>query len=178
MASRVKISVLSRGDSAEFIAAANASRRLHAPWVSPPLTAEAFQARVDRMRPPSDFAFSIRRRADDALVGYADVTGIIRGVFLGAYLGYYAFKGHERQGFMTEGLKLVIRHAFGELQLHRLEANIQPGHAASIALVKACGFSKEGYSPRYLKIRGRWRDHERWALLAHQLVGRKSLRDQ
>lgn len=165
---RVTISALSQADSAEFIAAAAASRRLHAPWVSPPLTAEAFRARVDRMQPPGDFAFCIRRRSDKALVGYVDVTGIIRGVFLSAYLSYYAFTGQERQGLMTEGLRLVIRHAFGELRLHRLEANIQPGNVASIALVKGCGFAKEGYSPRYLKIRGRWRDHERWALLARQ----------
>jgi ribosomal-protein-alanine N-acetyltransferase len=118
------------------------------------------------MRPPTDFAFTIRRRDDRSLVGYADITNVVRGIFLSAYLGYYAFRGHERQGLMTEGLRLIIRYGFGELRLHRLEANIQPGNAASIALVKACGFSKEGYSPSYLKIRGRWRDHERWALLA------------
>ena len=59
-----------------------------------------------------------------------------------------------------------IASAFRSLKLHRLEANIQPANAASIALVRACGFSKEGYSPRYLKIGGRWRDHERWAILA------------
>ncbi|HET9205437.1 MAG TPA: GNAT family protein, partial [Burkholderiaceae bacterium] len=73
---------------------------------------------------------------------------------------------HERQGLMREGLQAVVRHAFTQLKLHRLEANIQPGNVASIALVQACGFSKEGYSPRYLKIAGRWRDHERWAIVA------------
>jgi ribosomal-protein-alanine N-acetyltransferase len=52
------------------------------------------------------------------------------------------------------------------LKLHRLEANIQPENLASIALVRACGFSKEGLSPRFLKKNGQWRDHERWALLA------------
>jgi ribosomal-protein-alanine N-acetyltransferase len=67
---------------------------------------------------------------------------------------------------MTEGLKQVTRYGFGSLGLHRLEANIQPENVASIALVRACGFRKEGYSPRYLKVRGRWRDHERWALLS------------
>lgn len=166
MTNRVAISTLSLADCAEFIAAAVASKRLHAPWVSPPLTAEAFEARVQRMQPPVNFAFAIRRRDDGALVGYADITNVVRGLFLSAYLSYYVFRGHERQGLMTEGLKLVIRHAFGELRLHRLEANIQSGNVASISLVRACGFSKEGYSPRYLKIGGRWRDHERWALLA------------
>lgn len=67
---------------------------------------------------------------------------------------------------MTEGLRLVITYAFEKLHLHRLEANIQPKNIKSIALVKRCGFRKEGYSPRYLKIGGRWRDHERWTILS------------
>lgn len=67
---------------------------------------------------------------------------------------------------MTEALQLVLEFAFKQLKLHRLEANIQPSNAASIALVKRAGFIREGYSERYLKICGRWRDHERWAILA------------
>lgn len=169
MTRRIAISALARSDCSEFIAAAAASKRLHAAWVHPPLTAAAFRARLQRMQPPDNFAFSIRQRPGGALVGYADVTNVVRGGFLSAYLSYYAFEGHQRQGLMTEGIELVVRYAFGRLGLHRLEANIQPGNAASIALVKACGFSKEGYSPRYLKIGGRWRDHERWALLKRQV---------
>jgi ribosomal-protein-alanine N-acetyltransferase len=168
MIDRVAISTLGLADCAEFIAAAEASGRLHTPWVSPPLTPVAFQMRVQRMQPPADFAFAIRRRTDGVLIGYADITNAVRGAFLSAYPSYYVFREHERQGLMKEGLQQVIRHAFGELRLHRLEANIQPGNVSPIALVTACGFSKEGYSPRYLKIRGRWRDHERWALLRRQ----------
>ena len=67
---------------------------------------------------------------------------------------------------MTEALAAAAAFAFGELGLHRLEANIQPGNAASLALVKRVGFHKEGFSPRYLRIDGDWRDHERWALIA------------
>lgn len=166
MTKRIVATPLNRSDSSEFIAAAAASKRLHAGWVHPPLSVAAFQARLRRMQPPNNYLFGIRQRASGALVGYADITNVVRGGFLSAYLSYYVFEGYQRQGVMTEGLKLVVRYAFGELRLHRLEANIQPGNVASIALVKACGFSKEGYSPRYLKIGGRWRDHERWALLA------------
>jgi len=60
----------------------------------------------------------------------------------------------------------VLGAAFGELGLHRVEANIQPGNAPSIALAEGAGFKREGFSPRYLKIGGRWRDHERYAILA------------
>ena len=95
-----------------------------------------------------------------------NLSNIVLGSFRSGYLGYYAFVGHERQGNMAAGLRLVVRHAFTALKLHRFEANIQPENRRSIALVDRCGFAKEGFSPRYLKISGRWRDHERWAILA------------
>jgi ribosomal-protein-alanine N-acetyltransferase len=80
-------------------------------------------------------------------------------------LGYYAFTPFAGQGFLRGGLELVLEYAFQELQLHRVEANIQPDNAASIALAKKCGFTKEGFSKRYLNIGTDWRDHERWALV-------------
>ena len=66
---------------------------------------------------------------------------------------------------MTQGVRAVMRKAFGAHRLHRLEANVQPANRASLALVGRLGFRREGYSPRYLKIGGRWRDHERWAIV-------------
>jgi ribosomal-protein-alanine N-acetyltransferase len=121
---------------------------------------------VRRLTGPDHLGFTVRRADTGALVGCIELTNIVHGVFRSGCLGYYAFAGHERQGLMSAGLRRVARHAFTQLRLHRLEANIQPGNAASIALARACGFQLEGYSPRYLKLRGRWRDHERWALLA------------
>jgi ribosomal-protein-alanine N-acetyltransferase len=166
MAYRVAISPMTSADASEFIAAASASVSLHAPWVSPPTTRKSFHERLARLVAPKDFAFLVRRRGGGELVGYIDVTNVVRGLFLSGYVSYFAFLGHERQGLMTEGLTLVRRFAFDKLKLHRLEANIQPANTASRALAAACGFKLEGYSPRYLKIGGRWRDHERWAALA------------
>lgn len=79
---------------------------------------------------------------------------------------------------MTEALQLMLALALRRLRLHRVEANIQPSNRASIRLVRKAGFGREGSSRRYLKIAGRWRDHERWALLVEDWhpVGRGTAR--
>ena len=153
-------------DGRAFLAAVATSHGLHHPWIKAPQTRVEFKAWLARTAQPGYLAFLVCERDSGRLVGVINISNIVGGLFRCAYLGYYAFAGHERQGYMREGLQGVIRHAFKTLKLHRLEANIQPGNVASLALVAACGFSKEGYSPRYLKIGGRWRDHERWAMLA------------
>ena len=106
-------------------------------------------------------------------MGSINLSQIFRGAFQSAYLGYQVAAPFAGRGYMSEALPLVLRYAFDKLKLHRLEANIQPHNAASIALVKRAGFTKEGYSPKYLKIGGRWRDHERWAMLAESWRSRK-----
>lgn len=114
------------------------------------------------------------RGPTEALVGVVNVSEIVLGAFRSAYLGYYAFVPNAGRGMMTRGMALVIAKAFRELKLHRLEANIQPGNEASRALVQRLGFRLEGYSPKYLKIRGRWRDHERWALIREDWQPRRA----
>jgi ribosomal-protein-alanine N-acetyltransferase len=116
--------------------------------------------------PREDFrGFEIRRVSDGAVVGSIEISRIARGNFQSAYLGYRIGAADRGQGYMTEALELALRHSFRALRLHRVEANIEPGNEASIALVRRAGFTREGFSRRYLKLGGRWRDHERWALL-------------
>jgi len=152
-------------DEHAFVTAAQRSRTLHRPWTSAPCDSAEFRAYVERMRAPGNMAFLVCRGDSGELAGVINLTNVVMRFFCSGYVGYYAFAGHEGQRLMRAGLRAVVRQAFGAMKLHRLEANIQPGNAASIALVASCGFSKEGYSPRYLKIGGRWRDHERWALV-------------
>ena len=148
---------------AEFLAAAARSRGLHRGLVAPPRTAGAFQAYLRRLRGPTHIGYWIRT-SEGELAGVVNISEIVRGAFKSAYLGYYAFFPHNGKGHMTRGLRAVLREAFRIHGLHRIEANIQPGNDASRSLVRRLGFRREGFSPRYLKIGGRWRDHERWAL--------------
>lgn len=72
---------------------------------------------------------------------------------------------------MRHGLQLVLHEAFQTLNLHRLEANIQPENSPSIYLVAGAGFVKEGFSRQYLRVGGKeWKDHERRAILNHEWI--------
>ena len=149
-------------DENDFLSAMQRSQFLHYPWVKPPLTSEEFKIYLKRSQMQNQKSYFVYEL--DNIVGVFNVNEIVRGFFESAYLGFYVVADYANKGYMSAGLKLVLKQVFNELELHRLEANIQPENIASINLVKANEFRKEGYSPRYLKIDGQWRDHERWAI--------------
>jgi [ribosomal protein S5]-alanine N-acetyltransferase len=157
-----------RSDADEFIALMRASRSFHRPWATAPADEERFSAYLADSRRPDFEAMLACRRSDHAILGFFNLSQIARGLLQSAYLGYAVGKPYAGQGYMRDGIGLVLRHAFTDLRLHRVEANIQPGNRASIALAQGAGFRREGFSPRYLKIGGRWRDHERWAILSDE----------
>jgi [ribosomal protein S5]-alanine N-acetyltransferase len=159
-----------QADCHEFLSAVRRSRSLHHPWVSPPATRRAFASYLEKMSSGAHLSFLVIHAQTRGIVGVINLNNIIRGPFQNAFLGYYAFLPHVRKGFMTEGMQLVLGHAFRIVNLHRLEANIQPENSASLSLVRKCGFVREGFSRRYLKIARRWRDHERWAILAEDFT--------
>jgi ribosomal-protein-alanine N-acetyltransferase len=163
---RVYIAILEAADEGDFLAMTRAGRGHHRPWTHPPLDGPGFAELLARAGRDDVETLVARRYEDRALVGVFILSQIFRANFRSAYLGYYGAAPHAGLGYMAEGLALTLDRAFGPLGLHRVEANIQPENAASIALVRRAGFQREGFSPRYLKIAGRWRDHERWAILA------------
>jgi ribosomal-protein-alanine N-acetyltransferase len=132
-------------------------------------TTDYSRARFDQMvndaLSDSNEYFLICRIEDDSIVGQINLSQIFRKSFQNAYLGYQLFSGFTGNGYMTSAVDQVLRFAFGELRLHRVEANVQPTNLPSIKVLRRNGFTKEGFSRRYLKIGGRWRDHERWAII-------------
>ncbi|MFF4192789.1 GNAT family N-acetyltransferase [Nonomuraea sp. NPDC001831] len=166
MPSRVELHPLTLSDQDEFCSLVRASAELHGPWMQLPSTAEEFRTWMRRFDDGSNLGFLIRVRETGAAAGMVNINSIIRGRYQGASLGYAAFAPSAGRGYMTDGLTLALRHAFDDLRLHRLEANIQPANKASLALARRLGFRYEGLSPDYLYIDGAWRDHERWSITA------------
>lgn len=164
---RLRLAPLTASDRDALLAATRQSRRFHRPWVHPPTTRDGFADFVRDVGPARQRLLLWRGSEDgspEEVAGYFSLGEIVRGLFNSAYLGYWASAAHSGQGVMTAGMTLLLGHAFRRVRLHRVEANIQPENRASIALAARAGFRKEGFSPRYLKIGGRWRDHERWAM--------------
>jgi [ribosomal protein S5]-alanine N-acetyltransferase len=152
-------------DQDEFLAMVRRSRRLHRPWVHPPESPAEFAAWLHAGQRVGVELHLLCRIEDGAIAGVFNLSEIVRGPMQSAYLGYYGAAPHVRRGYMTEGMELLFRQAFTRYKLHRLEANVQPDNKRSVALATRTGFRREGYSPRYLKVGGRWRDHIRFAIL-------------
>jgi ribosomal-protein-alanine N-acetyltransferase len=164
---RVFLRRVEPADAAEFIRLVRESAGLHHPWMELPNTAGEFATYLGRFGSSKvNIGLNVCERGTGAIVGGINMNNVVHGRFLNAALGYWAFAGTAGRGYLSEGLQLVMRYAFGHLGLHRLEANIQPGNTASIRLVRRNGFRYEGTSPDYLFIDGAWRDHERWAITA------------
>ncbi|WP_031111141.1 GNAT family N-acetyltransferase [Streptomyces sp. NRRL S-146] len=168
---RVGIRHFAYEDGAEFTARARESKDLHQPWLFPPTTVQAYTAYAGRLiEDPSKAGFLVCEKSDGAIGGFININNIVEGGFQSGALGYGAFAHAAGRGLMREGLDLVVGYAFGPMRLHRLEINVQPGNAASIALARRCGFRLEGFSPKMLFVDGAWRDHERWAITTEMIA--------
>ena len=163
---RTRIQKPKAEDEGPLLQAMKDSIGLHHPWVSAPKDRAGWNRYIKRLARANEEGFLVKRIYDGAICGVINLNVITYEALCSAYVSYYGVEGQAERGYMKEGMLQVISHAFDRLGLHRLEANIQPGNLASIALARSTGFKYEGYSPRLLKINGKWCDHERWAVLA------------
>ncbi|MFF2923390.1 GNAT family N-acetyltransferase [Streptomyces celluloflavus] len=166
---RVGIRHFTAADRDEFTARARESAELHHPWLCPPDSDDAYDTYLDRLQEPQREGYLICAHDSGRIAGYLTINNIVHGAFRCGAIGYGAFVHAAGRGLMGEGLRLVLHHAFEELGLHRMEANIQSANVLSLALVKRAGFRLEGFSPDFLFIDGAWRDHERWAITSEML---------
>ncbi|NTU71176.1 MAG: GNAT family N-acetyltransferase [Coriobacteriia bacterium] len=129
-----------------------------------PVVAERLRGQIEEGRRGMSLCLFLSPKTDPGVViGAVNTRNIIRGALQSAHVGYALAPDAVGQGFMTEAVRGVVGIAFGELGLHRLEINVMPHNERSLGVAERAGFSREGYSPRYLRINGRWEDHVRYA---------------
>lgn len=109
---------------------------------------------------------------DDALAGEINLSGVQRGPFQNAYVGYWIDEAQAGNGYVPESLVVVARFAFEELRLHRIQVAIIPRNRASRRVVEKLQLRDEGVAQRYLAINGAWEDHIRFAMTAEEWVDR------
>ena len=134
------------------------------PIVADRLACQVLEAEQDR-----SLCLFIAEKSDPTRVfGAINLRSIARGALLSATLGYGLAPEALGNGYMTEAARRIVDIAFTDLRLHRVEVNIMPRNAKSLAVAERAGFVREGLSPRYLQIAGKWEDHVRLARLSHE----------
>lgn len=112
------------------------------------------------------YIFGIFIKELDELIGRIALTGISRGPFQNAHLGYFIDKKHNGKGYATAAVQMCVRNAFDKIGLHRVEAGVMPKNLPSIRVLEKSGFRLEGLAKDYLKINGAWEDHKLFAITA------------
>ena len=145
-------------------------------WSTDHLTRRNFSGRVQwaaRIQSQgSGLPLFLIRREDGQVLGAITMDSIRRGPAQAGTIGYWIGQPYARQGFMREAINTLVRHAFSELDLSRVEAACLPENAASRAVLEKTGFKYEGVAQSYLQINGRWRNHVLYANLRGDRRGR------
>lgn len=160
----VMIRLLDASDEDEFIELAQRSLVFHQRWIVAPKTADAFKRYFEHFDTTADACFVVCKEAGGSIVGFVSLNQVVREPYHCGKLGYGVFVPYVRCGYLRAGVEAVVQHAFADLSLHRLEADIQPHNIPSSNLIGGLGFQFEGISKGYIKINGRFVDHDRWAV--------------
>ncbi|GGN95422.1 GNAT family N-acetyltransferase [Saccharibacillus kuerlensis] len=137
---------------------------------------EILQSEKGRVRDQA-YVYAIRLRENGQLLGRAALTGIARGPFQNASLGYFLDRTHNGHGYMTEAARGIVELAFTKHRLHRVQAGVMPRNAASLRVLEKAGFRREGLAERYLKINGVWEDHILFGITIEDWKGKEEEND-
>ncbi|WP_139997540.1 GNAT family N-acetyltransferase [Paenibacillus paridis] len=117
------------------------------------------------------YAFGVFTVATDVLIGRIELSGVARGPFQNAFLGYFLDQACNGRGMMTEAVSLCLAYAFEQLGLHRIQAAVMPRNLPSIRVLEKAGFRQEGLARHYLHINGLWEDHALFAMTVEDRQG-------
>ena len=119
------------------------------PWTDPDRAARQIDEDAGRFEREESFRFAIVLNATGRQIGNCTLFSLHR-QNRRAEIGYALARSHWGRGYMHEALQALLGFAFVDLDLHRLEADIDPRNTASAASLKRLGFREEGL------LRERW----------------------
>lgn len=129
-------------------------------FFSPAYQRKILRKEMQEFEEKTGFHFYIMEAGpEQSLIGKISLTNVVWGAFCSAFLGYKLDADHTGRGYMSMAVEMLVRYAFEELQLHRIEANVMPRNAASLRVLEKNDFVNEGLSKYYLRINGTWEDH-------------------
>lgn len=121
-----------------------------------------------------DAGYSFGLFVDGQFAGEVNLNGVIRGAQQSATIGYWIDQARAGNQYVAEGVVAVLRFAFEELALHRIEICIVPRNTNSLRIPERLGLRNEGVAERFLQINGTWEDHVRFAITAEEWTARRS----
>ena len=172
-----------RQDFAEWVALRVESRAFLTPWepvwAADHLSRRSFTNRVYWAQRASRAGTALPLfliRHDGVLLGAITLDNIRRGPAQSATIGYWIGQPHARQGYMREAIAGLVRHAFTQMDLSRIEAACLPENTPSRGVLERAGFKYEGVAQSYLQINGRWRNHVLYSNLRGDRRGKTEVR--
>ena len=158
----VELRILEERDAEEAFAAVDANRehlRQWLPWVDatpdPAPAREFIRKSLEQFARNEGFSAGIRvHGAFAGSVGFLPINWLHRK----SEIGYWLTKEHQGQGIMTDCARLVVRHAFEELKLHRVEIRCVAGNLRSAAVANRLGFQKAGTLRHAYLLHGEFHD--------------------
>ena len=134
----------------EMYSDAQTSRYLSYPPFTEPAQAEAMVGRILKAQVEERTVDRVLiRKSDGVPVGSCTLFSWNKQCAR-AEIGFSLARPYVSQGYMNEALRGFIEYAFTKLQMHRLEADIDPRNAASAKTLERLGFVREGF------LRERW----------------------
>jgi ribosomal-protein-alanine N-acetyltransferase len=148
-------------------------RQAHLP--DPSTDRSAFTSRcVQRDRDRANgVAYQFGLFVDQQIAGEVNLNNVIRGAMQSGTIGYWVDQRHAGNGYVAEGVAVLMRFAFEQLNLHRVEICIVPRNTNSRRIMDKLDIREEGLAERYLEINGVWEDHIRYAMTAEEWVVRR-----
>jgi len=140
-----------------------------------PKTASALENWLyEYSRANNGFVFAIRPLGDEKLIGFIELEGILwahQHAWISIAIGDVAQRG---RGYGGEALRLALRFAFQELNLHRVQLTVFSYNEPAIVLYEKLGFVREGAYREYLQRDGKRYDMYLYGLLRDEWLSHPS----